>query len=199
MSGEMDRNDLAERVRLIENMMAEGRRQCESWGWTFVLWGLAYYVAYFWASALHYIYAWPITVVVAGLLTFAGFMRKPSASHTTLGRAIVAVWTASGLSLFILFDALGFAGHLTDAHIFLAAFSAILGLANVACGLTLKWKAEIACGLVWWATSVIASFGSAQMAEHAFLIAVFLGQIVFGIYAMVLESRRRRMSGVAHA
>jgi hypothetical protein len=199
MSGDLDRGDLAERVRLIENMMAEGRRQCESWGWTFVLWGIAYYVAYFWSSWAHGTYAWPITVIAAGLLTVAGFMRRPSGSGTTLGHAIVAIWTATGISMFILFDALGYTGHLADAHVFLAGMSAMLGLANAACGLALKWKAEIACAVVWWAAVVIASIGSAQAAVDAFLAAVFLGQIVFGVYAMILESRRRRLSGVAHA
>ena len=49
MTSEVEK-DLAERVRLIENMMAEGRRKTESWGWTFVLWGVAYYVATAWAT-----------------------------------------------------------------------------------------------------------------------------------------------------
>ena len=32
--------DLKDRLSLIEQMIAEGRRTTESWGWTFVLWGL---------------------------------------------------------------------------------------------------------------------------------------------------------------
>ncbi len=198
MTGELEK-DLAERVRLIENMLAEGRRKCESWGWTFVLWGVAYYVAFFWGTWAHFAYAWPVTVIAAGLLTAAGFMRKSAGPDTTLGRAIGSIWIATGLSMFILFDALGFSGHMTDARVFLAGVSAMLGLANAACGLTLKWKAESACALVWWAAAVIASFSSQDTAIAAFLSAVFLCQIVFGIYAMILESRRRRQSGVAHA
>jgi len=50
----MERNtsdlELAERVKLIEDMLAAGRRKTESWGWTFVLWGVAYYVAIAWAT-----------------------------------------------------------------------------------------------------------------------------------------------------
>jgi hypothetical protein len=200
MADEMDGKDLAERVRLIENMLTEGRRTCESWGWTFVLWGVTYYIAFFWASWGHFTYAWPVTVIAAGLLTMAGFLRKDSAHpNTTLGRAIGSIWIATGLTMFILFDALSFSGHLTDARIFLAAASAILGLANAACGLTLKWKAEFGCGLVWWAAAVIASFGSMNAAVDAFLAAIFLCQIVFGIYAMILESQRRKQNGVAHA
>ena len=52
MTDEMDGKDLAERVRLIESMMAEGRHGTERWGWSFVLWGVAYLVATAWSSGL---------------------------------------------------------------------------------------------------------------------------------------------------
>jgi len=32
--------ELKDRLSLIESMIAEGRRNTESWGWTFVLWGV---------------------------------------------------------------------------------------------------------------------------------------------------------------
>jgi hypothetical protein len=200
MVDEMDGRELAERLRLIESMMAEGRRACESWGWTFVLWGVAYYIAFFWSAWGHFAYAWPVTVIPAGILTAAGFMRKDCTHpNTTMGRAIGSIWITTGLSMFILFDALGFSGHMTDARIFLAAAPAMLGLANIACGLMLKWKAELACGLAWWTASVVACFGSPSLAINAFLVAIFLCQIVFGVYAMILESQRRKPNGVANA
>jgi hypothetical protein len=191
--------ELTERLNLIEAMITEGRRRCESWGWTFVLWGVAYYVAFFWSAWGHFAYAWPVTVIAAALLTVVGFWRHESQPGTTLGRAIGSTWAAVGISMFILFDALGFGGHLTDARIFFAAASAMLGMANAACAMMLKWKAEFACALVWWAAAVIASFGSESTAVIAFLAAIFLCQIVFGIYAMILESRRRGERGAAHA
>jgi hypothetical protein len=189
--------ELTERLNLIEAMITEGRRRCESWGWTFVLWGVAYYVAFFWGSRGHFAYAWPVTVIAASVLTMVGFWRTTHQPNTTMGRAIASVWIAMGISMFIVFDALGFGGLLTDGRIFFATASAMLGMANAACAMMLKWKAEFACALVWWAAAVVASFGSADMAEVAFLGAIFLGQIVFGIYAMVLESRRRRERGAA--
>lgn len=190
--------ELVERLSMMEALIVEGRRRCESWGWTFVLWGAAYFVAFFWGAWGHFAYAWPVTVVAASLLTMVGFWRTSHQPNTTLGRAIASVWIAMGISMFILFDALGFGGHLTDARIFFAGASAMLGLANAACSMMLKWKAEFACALVWWSAAVIASFGSMNAAIDAFLAATFLCQIVFGIYAMVLESRRRRASA-AHA
>jgi len=191
--------ELTERLNLIEAMITEGRRRCESWGWTFLLWGVAYYVAFFWAAWEHFAYAWPVTVVAAALLTMLGFWRQGNPPNTTLGRAIGATWAAMGISMFILFDALGFGGHLADARIFFAAASAMLGMANAACSMMLKWKAEFACAMVWWTAAVIASFGSVDAAADAFLAAIFLCQIVFGIYAMILESRRRSERGTAHA
>jgi hypothetical protein len=115
-----------------------------------------------------------------------------SKASTTMGRAIGSTWCAMGISMFILFDALGFGGHLIDVRIFIAAASAMLGCANAACSMMLKWKVEFGCALTWWATTVIASFGSVNAGVVAFLGAIFICQILFGIYAMVLESRWRR-------
>ena len=42
--------ELNDRLALIERMIAEGRRTTESWGWTFVLWGVVYYVAIAWSA-----------------------------------------------------------------------------------------------------------------------------------------------------
>jgi hypothetical protein len=199
MTDEMDGKDLAERLRLIESMMNEGRQKCESWGWTFVLWGVAYYVAFYWSSWTNFEYAWPITMVAAGLLTAAGFTFKDCGPNTTMSRAIGSIWTATGLAMFILFFGLSFSGHMTNPRIFFAGAPAMLGLANVACGMTLKWKAELACGLVWWAATMVACFGPPAAAVNSFLVAIFLCQILFGIYAMILESRRRKGNGAAHA
>lgn len=192
--------ELTDRLELIESMIAEGRRQGESWGWTFVLWGVAYYTAFFWETWGRFHYAWPIVMIAAAILTVAGFTRKKRMGpRTTLGRAIGSIWMATGASMFILFDALGFSGHMTDPRVFFAGASAILGLANAACGLTLKWKEELACALVWWATAVVASVASVHAAADAFLAAIFLCQILFGLYVMILESRRRRKSRAAQA
>ena len=39
----VEEQELKDRLSLIESMIAEGRRTTESWGWTFVLWGVAYF------------------------------------------------------------------------------------------------------------------------------------------------------------
>jgi hypothetical protein len=209
----MERNtsdlELAERVKLIEDMLAAGRRKTESWGWTFVLWGVAYYVAIAWAtwgqglgvwSSNHsHPLAWPVTMVAACVLTMAIGMRKGRGEPgTTMSRAIVSVWICSGIAMLVLFPALSLSGR-NDAHMFVAVVAAMLGVANGASGAILKWKMQLACAAVWWITSGAALFGTDAQLAMVFLAAIFLCQIVFGIYAMVLESRRRRESGVAHA
>jgi hypothetical protein len=193
MENETTKQDLKERLDLIENMIAEGRRKCESWGWTFVLWGVAYLAAFFWANWGHFAYAWPVSVVAASLLTMLGFWRNSGKDrpNTMLGRAIATVWWTTGLAMFILYFPLAFGGHLTDFHVSIAIAGAMLGAANAACSVLLRWRAQFLCALVWWASCVVASFGSANQATGAFLGAIFLCQIVFGIYAMILESRRR--------
>lgn len=193
MNAKAEEMELRERLDLMQRMIAEGRRKQESWGWTFVLWGVAYYGAFFWAWLASFALAWPITMAAGGVLTFIGFSRRQyRVPETTIGRAIASIWIATGISMFILFDAMGFGMHQSDPRVFFAAASAMIGLANAACSLTLKWKAEFLCAIAWWAAAVVACFCNLVTSVVAFLVAIFLGQIVFGAYMMVLEARQRR-------
>src|SRR5258708_28516809 len=152
--------ELKERLSLIESMIAEGRQSSESWGWTFVLWGVAYYLAIAWSALGQGVWAWPVTTLIAAIVTFVGASSKGrDHPETTLVRAIGSIWIALAISLFLLFPALGFSGRLTDLHVFVAVTSAILGMANGASALILRWKAQGACAVVWWVTAVAACFG----------------------------------------
>jgi hypothetical protein len=208
MNDELDEKDLAGRVRLIESMMAEGRRTTESWGWTIVLWGVAYYVAIAWSSGIfagsiwgqHYL-AWPVTMTGASVLTWAlaTRMHKHSkAPATTAGRAIASNWIAMGISMFVLLLSMGLSGR-GDQQVYVAVVAAMLGTANAASGMLLKWKAQIGCALVWWLAAMASCFGTVTQSTIAFLVAIFICQIVFGIYAMISEARRRKQHGPVHA
>lgn len=192
--------ELHDRLALIQQMLAEGRRDTESWGWIFVLWGVAYYAAIAWTTWGHNAWAWPVTVSIAVIATVllgaASGRRHPG---TTLSRAVVSIWIALGISMFLLFMSLGFSGRLTDLHVFMALMSAILGLANGASGLLLRWKGQIVCALVWWIAAVATCFGSVRQSTAVFLIAIFLGQIVFGLYGMASEASARKARNAAHA
>lgn len=204
---EMDGKDLAERVRLIENMMAEGKQRTARWGWTFVLWGGAYFVATAWSSGLvggpvwaQRLLAWPVTMIAASIATAVAISRmKKDQPATTLGRAIGATWMAMGISLFVVLMALGLSGRY-DIHVFVAIIGGMLGVANMASAIILKWKMQFACAVVWLASAVAACFGTVNQAGIAFLAATFFCQIVFGIYAIFLESQRRKLqNGVVNA
>jgi hypothetical protein len=189
--------ELKDRLSLIESMIAEGRRTTESWGWTFVLWGIAYYVAIAWSAGGHSVWAWPVTMSIAVIITVVvAFLKAGHHPGTTLGRAIGSIWIALGISMFLLFLALGLSGRLTDQPLFVAVISAILGMANGASALILRWRVQLACAVVWWVAAVATCFGTDAQSMIVFLVAIFLCQVVFGIYGVISESKRR---GPIHA
>jgi fatty acid desaturase len=198
--------DLKDRLSLIENMIAEGRRTTERWGWTFVLWGVAYYVAIAWSSGLfagpiwsqHYL-AWPVTMIGTCLLTILLAKRKhEDRPATSIGRAIGSIWMAMGISMFVLLLSLGMSGR-NDQQVIIAIIAAMLGTTNAACSMILKWKAQFLCAFVWWAAAVTSLFCSVAQSTIVFLVAIFFCQIVFGIYGMIGEARERRQHEAAHA
>jgi len=205
MEPDMSAGDLAERLELIEAMIAEGRRQTESWGWTFLLWGIAYYAAIAWASWGQpvtilggRIVAWPVTMISAVVVTILIAARKRSRHPGTAAeRAVGKIWMAAGLTMLLLIPALGFSGRL-DPNLFVSIVAGVLGFANGASGLILRWRVQLACAAAWWLTCSAAPFCSPGWLAAFFLSAVFLCQILFGIYAMSLDSRRS-LRGEVHA
>jgi hypothetical protein len=195
---ELEEQELKDRLRLIESMIAEGRRTTESWGWTFVLWGVAYYVAIAWATFGHSTIAWPVTMIAASVLTIVLASRRASRHpETTIGRAMLAIWVGMGISTFVVMFSLGISGRL-ELHVAVAIVGAMLGAANATSSIILKWKMQFACAMVWWTAAAVSCFISENQAGIAFLIAIFICQIVFGIYGMVAESRKRGR-GISHA
>jgi hypothetical protein len=193
-------NELKDRLDLIEQMVTQGRRSTESWGWTFLLWGVAYYIATAWATLGHSNYAWPVTMITAGVVTGVAASRmKQGQPPTTLGRALSAIWSAMGIALFVVLLALGLSGRF-DMHVYMAIIGGMLAVANGASGLILQWKMQLVCAVVWLGAGVVGCFGSDTQVSIVFLGATFFCQIVFGVYAMVCDARRRRQRhGAVHA
>jgi hypothetical protein len=203
MHEKLTEQELQDRLSLIETMIAEGRQSCESWGWAFILWGVAYYVAIGWSTFGHSSYAWPVTVIAAALLTALVAMRTSEPGpETTMSRAIGAIWIAVGTAMF-LFCLCESLAHRLELQTFVAAVSAMLGTANAACSMILRWKAQFASALVWWTAAAAAPFCNENRCQLVFVIAIFFAQIVFGTYIMISEARERRAlagrSGAAHA
>jgi hypothetical protein len=198
-----EEQDLKDRLSLIESMIAEGRRGTESWGWSFVLWGIAYYVAIAWATWGHSYLAWPVTMVSTGLITALIASRKGSGGRrpeTTVSRAIGSVWIAIGISLFVYGMSAGISGR-SDLQTFVAVIGVMVGAANAISSMILKWPAQFAAAIVWWACAVASQFVTPSQCSVIFLVAIFLGQIVFGAYMMIAEARERKAqsTGAAHA
>lgn len=205
MNADAEKLELKDRLDLIENMIAEGRRTTESWGWVFVLWGVAYYVAMAWSTGLfagsiwgqHYL-AWPVTMVAAIVITIVlGSRQHGHGPATTIGRAMSSIWMAMGISMFTLLLPLGMSGR-GDQQVVIAVICSMLGSTNAASSLILKWKAQFACAVVWWAAAALACFSSVNQSTIVFIAAIFVGQIVFGVYGMMLEYRERR-AAASHA
>jgi len=200
---DLEKQELTARLSLIETMIAEGRQTTESWGWTFVLWGIAYYVAIAWSTWGHSNFAWPVTMIGTGILTGVVASRMTNRQpETTIGRAISAIWIGVGTSLFIFCLSASIAGRI-DLQTFVAAVAAMLGAANAISSIILKWKGQFACALVWWASAAASCFSTSSQSSIIFLVAIFFGQIVFGVYMMFSEARERKTqtgnSGAAHA
>jgi hypothetical protein len=116
-----------------------------------------------------------------------------------LGRAIGSIWIALGISIFLLFLTLGLSGRLADQHLFAAVMSAMLGMANGASALILRWRVQLICAIVWWVAAVGACFGGDAQSMIVFLTAIFLCQIVFGIYGMIAEAHASKRRGPVNA
>ena len=203
MTDRAEEQDLQDRLNLIETMIAEGRQRTESWGWTFVLWGVAYYVAIAWARWGNPAIAWPVTMISAGAITGIVSSRKGGREPgTTLGRAMASIWIALGISLFIFGFCAGATGHVQQ-QVFVAVIGVMLGMANATSSLILRWKAQFACAVIWWAAAAASLFGTVDQSSKVFLVAIFLCQIVFGIYMMISEAREQKLNaqgkGTAHA
>ena len=201
MPHQADEQELKAQLNLIEAMIAQGRRTTEHWSWAFVLWGVAYMVAMAWSAwGPRTALAWPVIMAAAGLLTwFIAARDTEQRAETTLGRAVGSIWLGVGVSMFVVLPALGFSSRLTDARVFIAVASGFLGLANGASGLLLRWRAQFACAVVWWAASAASCFVTENLAWVVFLIAIILCNIAFGIYGMTREARKRRAAGAVHA
>ena len=202
MAASNEEQELKDRLSLIESMIAEGRRTTGTWAWSWVFWGLAYYVAIAWTAWTHWSWAWLVTMAAAWLLSWAIIARRQKNQPerkpwTTIGRAIFSIWITMGISLSLLLPALGFTGRFNQ-HVFVAVVAAMMAVANGASGLIIRWKAQIATAVVWWVATVAACFGSDDQCTIVFLAAIFFCQIVFGVYAMTCEARMRRQ-GAAHA
>jgi hypothetical protein len=188
-------------------MMQAGRKSTEYWGWNFVLWGVAYFVAVAWSSFLPpasggRMLAWPITMIFAVLLTIAIARRRTrNKPRTEKSRGIQSIWTAVGCGIFVFAFPVAYSGHFQPQS-FIAAIEVMLGIAHVSSGIFVRWPTQTVVGALWWAAAIASCFVNGNGVAYVFLAATLVCNIGFGSYLMIRESRdkaRARGGEVQHA
>jgi hypothetical protein len=185
--------ELVSRIDLIETMLREGRSTTEYWGWVFVLWGAAYLIAIGWAyTSLMPQLAWPVTMIVAAILTSIVASRKAKRkAKTPMGRAIGGMWVALGSSLFIFCFAASFSGHV-EMHSYIAAVEILIGAANCASSIALRWRGQFLMALLWWGSAIATLFVPGTAIIPILIADALIGFLGFGLYLMYSERRDRR-------
>jgi hypothetical protein len=187
-----NRDDLVERVALMESMISEGRRSTARWGWVFVMWGLLYFAATGWTMYLpHPNFAWPVCVTVGIAAGIVRGVRRGRSGEVlnARSRSILAVWQMVGAAV-TLFCFSGAIAHHADGVVYVAAILFFIGLAHATSAVILRWPVQGAVAAMWWGCGIATMFVSSQSAMLAiFLTASFFGMILFGLYAMMLERR----------
>lgn len=193
------KEELLARFELVEMMLKEGRRSTEYWGWTFVLWGTAYLIAIAWTYGSHRPdIAWPATMIAATVLTIVLAIRKKRAKpQTPVSRTIGGIWAAVGAAVFIFSFAASISGH-AEMHVYIATIEILLGVANCAISMTLRWRGQFLIALLWWVSAVATLFVGSQWITPIFVIDTLIGFLGFGLYLMYRERRDRRLR-VQHA
>ena len=200
--GGATRDDLVQRVALMETMIAEGRQTTARFGWVFLMWGVVYFAATGWTFFLPFAnFAWPVCVATAiVILGVAKARRRRAGERENLrSRSIEAVWKGMGCAI-MLYIISAVASHHMSGPPFWAAILFFVGLAHGISAMILRWGMQGVVAAIWCAGG-IATFFFTRPSEGIgiFLTATFFGQIVFGLYVMMLDRRRTAASVPHHA
>ncbi len=192
-------SELLSRIDLIESMVREGRKGTEYWGWVFVLWGAAYLIAIAWsASSQRPQLSWPVTMIAATILTVVlATRKKQNKPQKPLSRAIGGIWTAAGISIFIFCFAVASSGRM-EVHSYFAAVELMLGMANCASSIALRWRTQFMVAILWFASAIATCFVALKFVTPILLADAFIGFLCFGLYLMVRE-RSDRQRSLRHA
>jgi hypothetical protein len=188
------RDDLMQRLALMESMIAEGRRSTTRCGWIFVLWGLVDIGGMFWEWERPSYWIWP-TVLATGFavmfLIQARQKRRPAGCVNMQGRTINAIWSMMGLAT-TLYVAAGMVRHLAWQYSYIAAIFMMVGLAHAISAMVLRWRAQGLVAGLWWAGGIAMFFAhSGNEIFVIFPLEMFFGMVLFGLYGMMLDRRDR--------
>jgi hypothetical protein len=191
------RDDLLQRLELMEAMIAEGRGFTTHNAWIFVLWGLVDLAGWSWQHFVHTqfagAWAWPICLIAGVVLTIAGkALQKtpPGVPNSIACGRVLAVWAMMGLAMAI-YVASAMITHFTWQYSYVAALLMMVGMAHAISAVILRWRVQGVVAAIWWAGGAAIFFlNSRRATSDIMLIEMCLGMIAFGLYAMLLERRR---------
>lgn len=193
---EAKRQDLLERIEVIERMIQEGRQVTQGWGWVSLLWGTGQIVAIVWSlHARKAIVAWLVTMFTCALLTgiVCWFRRRQEVARTTVGRALSAIWTGAIASMFIL----GFVGGGTgimSLRAILAMLLCLQGTGSFASGIILRWRLQLAVALLWWIAAPLVMILPWDLSVWVFIGVTAVADVLLGLYLMVFERGQRAIA-----
>jgi hypothetical protein len=195
MSADTDgRAALIGQLDFIEQMILEGRRTTERWGWTFVLWGVGHAVAILWSELGRAPWAWGVCMGGCGIvmgIASARRGRKGAQKTAAQSRSLGAIWQAFSISLGVAIVASiagGSRGYFENGT-FYALFFVLMGAANYASGAVLRWTLQRVAAVAWWGAALGALLAPVAVVPWLFLGMAVVGEIGFGAWLMVLERR----------
>ncbi|HUJ16237.1 MAG TPA: hypothetical protein VL284_20775 [Thermoanaerobaculia bacterium] len=188
--------ELDGRLELLDRLTRLAAEETSYWGWAFLLWGAGQIAALFWTAAAHNPrIAWPTAMSICAAITVLGANRTRDRDRklTPVSRAILAVWSAAGIGLFVLCTTGGRSGAF-HPRAFALAILAIHGLANFASAIILRWRLQLAVAATWWLAAVAVAMTAPAATFWIVVTAILLGDGVWGAYLIELERRRRRVA-----
>ena len=188
-------------LELIEQMILEGRRTTERWGWTFVLLGVGHAVALLLSELAGAPWAWGVCMSACGLVMgVASALRRKRGpdKRPAQSRALGAIWEAFtwSLAVAIVAAAAGGSRGYFENGVFYAQFFGLMGAANYASAVVLRWPLQRAVGIAWWAAALAALLAPTPYVPWTFLGMAVIGEIGFGAWLMVLERREEALGSL---
>jgi peptidoglycan/LPS O-acetylase OafA/YrhL len=177
-----DQTEILNRLKLMEEMIWEGRRTTQTWGWSLLLWGLGPLIAIVWARWWPYPnWAWPVALVVCTVLNGIALRRRKQRGQpkTATMRSLSAIWGCTGLTVILLAAGAVWSGA-TELHLLYAALFALAAVAHGASSLILRWIPQFIAALTWWIASVAAFIVPVSRLPELAALALIIGNIGFG-------------------
>jgi len=181
--------EIVNRLTLIEEMIASGRRNTQRWGWVFLLWGIGPLIAMFWETHWpHPPVAWP--VVLAGCTILNGVLikirKRTGEGRTVTMHSVGAVWVSTAFTVLLVILGSALSGSLQLRSMYVALF-ALVAVPHSASSIILRWPVQFLAAGVWWAACLAALILPTTSFHLLSMISLFVGNIVFGSWLTYRE------------